>query len=244
MSTSEPVTMPHPNHPDDELLAALAAAEPDATASQSLAAHVAGCDRCTSVVADLRSLRTALGELPDVRPTRPLRFLPPAPEAAPAGRGLGWVELLRRVSGPVMGVATVLILVGAIGTAANSGVPKTASTTFDANSYAGAAASAAASAVPLAASPSGERTGDMVAPGTRSAGATPSPAPVFGGAGSALPVTSGRPQASGSSAPKAVGEASTGGPPFEAVLGIGIVLLAAALLARAAVRRREAPESL
>ena len=242
MSTSEPVTMPHPDHPDDELLAALAAAETDAAPNSSLAAHVVGCERCTGVVADLRSLRAALAELPDVRPTRRLRFLPPVPAAVPSTPRPGWVDLLRRVSSPAMALAAVLIVVGALGTATSS-APQAASTALDKGAGAPAAQPLGSSGRQEASAPAQDRSGSALTPGA-GATATPSAAPVFGNLSSPSAAASERLQSSTSSGPRAVDSAPSDRPPFEAVLGAGIVLLAAAFLARAAVRRREPPETL
>ena len=108
-----------PNHPDDKRLAALAASEPDAAADASLSAHVASCSRCSEIVADLSVLGTALADLPDVQPSRPLRLLPAADEAptpAPDRIG-GWA---RRFFAPVLASGVALALVGAIGTASPS----------------------------------------------------------------------------------------------------------------------------
>jgi hypothetical protein len=108
-----------PNHPHDERLAALASREPDAVSDAKLGAHVASCARCTEVVDDLSGLRSALAELPDVKPSRPLRLLPavdqaPAPMADRLG---GWA---RRWFAPVLASGAAVALVGAIGTAAPS----------------------------------------------------------------------------------------------------------------------------
>jgi hypothetical protein len=104
------------NHPDDERLSALASRETDATADTALTAHVSSCDRCTEVVDELGALRIALADLPDLRPPRPLQFVPPAEVAAPAAdRVGGWA---RRFFAPVLASGAALALVGVIGTAA------------------------------------------------------------------------------------------------------------------------------
>lgn len=227
MSTSDPTTMPLPNHPDDELLAALAASEPDVAADPSLTAHVASCERCTALVDDLRNLRAALAELPDIAPTRPLRFLPVV-EPAPAPILSGWFGVLRRVIGPVMGVAAVLILVGALGTAANSGIL-------------GQAGSGAAVSQDLAAQPPVPATssgGSRLGAGGGQPAATPTPPLSRGSLGNAdRKGATPPPQALVVTSPPA------GRPPFEWLLGVGVVLLAAAFVARGAVRRREPPET-
>ena len=88
--------MQHPTHPDDERLAALAGGDPEVASDAALRAHVDSCDRCADIVRELGSLRTALAELPDLVPSRPLQLLPPVAEPRAAARG-GW---LRRLAGP------------------------------------------------------------------------------------------------------------------------------------------------
>jgi hypothetical protein len=107
------MTMQHTTHPDDERLAALAGGDADATADAGLRAHVSACDRCAPMVDDLRQLRTALAELPDLVPSMPLQLVPPVPGLArrEAASG-GW---LRRLAGPVMAAGAGLVLVGAVG---------------------------------------------------------------------------------------------------------------------------------
>jgi hypothetical protein len=105
------MTMQHQIHPDDERLAALSGGDPEVASDAALRAHVESCDRCTDVVRELGSLRTALSELPDLVPSRPLQLLPPVAEPRVASRG-GW---LRRLAGPAMAAGFVLVAVGAIG---------------------------------------------------------------------------------------------------------------------------------
>ena len=106
-----------PNHPHDERLAALASADADATGDDTLAAHVAACVRCAETVAELGALRASLADMPDLRPSRPLRLLPDATSdggSAPDGDRLaGWV---RRVFAPLATAGATLALVGLIGT--------------------------------------------------------------------------------------------------------------------------------
>jgi len=99
-------------HPDDELLASLAADEPEAAGDAVLRAHVSGCERCGAIVSDLGALRTALAELPDVAPPRPLRLVPPVAESEPVR--LPW---FRRLVAPAMAMGGVMVLVGAVGLA-------------------------------------------------------------------------------------------------------------------------------
>jgi hypothetical protein len=107
------MTMQHETHPHDERLAALAEADAEATDDRALRDHVASCDRCRAVVDDLRLLRSALAELPDLRPSRPLQLLPPV--AAPAAPRAGALGFLRRLTAPAMAAGVALILVGAVG---------------------------------------------------------------------------------------------------------------------------------
>jgi hypothetical protein len=230
------MTMPTPNHPDDEVLAALAASEPDVVADARLAAHIGSCEQCTRVVDELRDLRSALADLPDIPPSRPLRFLPPVAETPASRVRGGWIGLARWVTTPLMGAAAVLILVGALGTAVNSGVgaggaaslskegaaaaSAAASTTSDAQHPVAGSVSAApgqlggSSATPYAADASGRNTFDNGS----TTQATPAPGSrTSTGAGSTRP-------------------------PFEWLLGGGVVLLALTLLARAYLRRRDPPE--
>jgi hypothetical protein len=62
-------------------------------------------------VRELGSLRTALAELPDLVPSRPLQLLPPVAEPQARARA-GW---LRRLAGPAMAAGFVLVVAGAIG---------------------------------------------------------------------------------------------------------------------------------
>jgi hypothetical protein len=103
-----------PNHPDDEVLAAYAADEADAVADPALTDHLAACERCGEVIADVRALRASLADLPDVRPHRPLQLLPPVDEPV---RSDGLVTWVRRLFAPVMAAGATLALVGAVGTA-------------------------------------------------------------------------------------------------------------------------------
>ncbi len=105
------MTMQHPNHPDDERLAALAGGDPEVASDAALRAHVDTCDQCAGLVRELGSLRIALAELPDLVPSRPMQLLPPVAEPLAPARG-GW---LRRLAGPAMAAGFVLVVAGAIG---------------------------------------------------------------------------------------------------------------------------------
>jgi len=99
-------------HPDPERLAALAGADPDALSDRELIAHVAECGACDGQVRDLRVLRAALAELPDLVPSRPLRLLPPVAEPTETAT---WRIGLRRAFAPLAVAGMVLLLVGGVG---------------------------------------------------------------------------------------------------------------------------------
>jgi hypothetical protein len=103
-------------HPDDERLSALAARDTEATEDATLTAHVTSCDRCAAAVRELGVLRTALADLPDIAPHRPLRLLPPVEADAPSAvdrLGL-WA---RRLFAPALTAGAALAMVGVVGTA-------------------------------------------------------------------------------------------------------------------------------
>ena len=100
-------------HPDDELLAAFAGADRHAIDDRALVDHLAACDRCAGVAGDLAFLRSALSELPDMAPSRPLQLIPPVSAAADRGAS-AW---LRRLVAPVIATGAGLLLVGSVGTA-------------------------------------------------------------------------------------------------------------------------------
>jgi len=235
--------MQQSSHPDDERLAALAASEPDALADSPLVTHVSGCPRCAPIVDDLRTLQATLAELPDIQPSRPLQFLPAVP--APADRGSRWVGLLRGITGPAMAVAILLVVVGGFGTAFSNGVgfgsagaaPAVASSgNVDARSLGGASAPATSeSGKGLSGQPA--RTGSPV---PVAAGSTASASAGESAATSASPSNDDRLQATYGSRGSAggTGEGEPGRPPFGLMLGSGVVLLAAAFVARGYLRRR------
>jgi len=233
------MTMQHLNHPEDERLAALAASEPDALTDSSLVSHVSGCARCAPMVQELRTLHSALAELPDIRPSRPLRFLPAVPERA--SHGFPWLGVLRGITAPAMAIAVLLIVVGAFGTAFSNGVgfmgsagaaPELNQTLSGAQSSGGGAAT-----VPLPAGKSAAAGASAVpgsaqfqSRGTPGASATPSLVPSnhdAAAAGHSLSAVS-----------RGATEVDTGRPPYALMLGAGVVLLAAALVTRGYVRRR------
>jgi anti-sigma factor RsiW len=106
------MTMQHTIHPDDERLAALVGGDPEATEDAALRAHAGECERCGRLVDDLRQLRSALAELPDLAPSRPLQLVPPVAEPVESSGAFGW---LRRMAAPAMAAGAGLALVGAVG---------------------------------------------------------------------------------------------------------------------------------
>ncbi len=112
------MTMNSAAHPDPERLSALAGADTDALADRDLTDHVAGCTVCEREVRDLTMLRSALAQLPDVAPSRPLQYVPPV--AAPAPQA-GWRVAFRRAFAPMAVAGMVLLLVGGIGATGSLG---------------------------------------------------------------------------------------------------------------------------
>lgn len=102
------------HHPDDERLSALASRDADATGDAALASHVSSCARCADLVAELGVLRMSLAELPDLRPHRALRLVPPVADATAADGTAGWI---RRIFGPALVAGATLAMVGLVGTA-------------------------------------------------------------------------------------------------------------------------------
>lgn len=220
------------NHPDDERLAALAGADPDVTGDRALREHVASCDRCTSLVADLTTLRSALAELPDLVPSRPLRFLPPALDPAPSfvERLAGWV---RRGFAPALVAGAGLVLVGAVGTANTTGILGQAAT---AGSTAGAAAeddTAAEQQQPAVLRESGaeeptESNGLLYMPGGDSMQDGAAPSGAAGGAAQAVPSSDETSRTFDAS----VGSSGPERSPWPMVLFSGAALLVAAFALR------------
>ena len=223
--------MHQPSHPDDQRLAALAASEPDAVADGPLVTHVSGCPRCAPIVEDLRTLRSALAELPDVVPSRPLRFLPPVPETTTARPG--WLGLLRGITAPAMALGVIMILVGAIGSTGIGSLGSAGAAPALTSSGAGAAQ---ASTAPAPAAQGGKTSGSPLASASQTTEGR------FGQVGS--PTASASDQSARAqyrpSTPTNGLFVETGSrrPPFEWLLGAGVVLLAAAFVARGYVRRR------
>lgn len=107
-----------PNHPHDDDLARFADADPQALGDSGISGHLETCDRCRTLVDDLRSLRLALSAMPDpaVAPPRPLRLLPPV-EARPATFADRVGAVIRGTFAPIMTAGAALALVGVVGTA-------------------------------------------------------------------------------------------------------------------------------
>lgn len=238
-------------HPDDERLAAVAGAEPEALADPTLSAHVAACERCTGLVAELRSLRVALAELPDVAPPRPLQLVPPVElEAAPGPAG--WAGLLRRLTAPAMALAVVLILVGAVGSTGSllrSAATDAGGVTAEALSGGGQGA-AAPSAAASAASSILDARGDYAAQPTPTA--VPPKVPTSGGiTGSVNGGASDQGASDQGASDRGASDRETPGPgtqgqgsglPYGWFLGAGVVLLAGAFLVRARTARSQESE--
>jgi hypothetical protein len=229
------------NHPDDERLAALAASERDALADAALVTHVADCPRCAPIVGDLRTLQSTLAVLPDIPPSRPLRFLPPVPDSYSPRRP--WLGLLRGITAPAMAIAIVMIVVGAIGTAGAGLGSFGAAGAAPAAGAGGRAAEASGAAAPAALQ--GRTAGESASPtgSQRDSLTYGSPAtPIFGAAGSPPPasaqVDAARKLGQPTSGQGSLGAVEPTRPPFEWLLGGGVVLLAAAFVVRGYVRRR------
>jgi hypothetical protein len=165
------MTMQYQIHPDDERLAALAGGDPEVGSDAELRAHVSGCATCLATVDELSLLRSALAELPDLVPSRPLQLVPPVaePRATKAG---GW---LRRLSAPIMAAGLGLVLVGAVGT---SGMLDSFAPAGGAAVYAPAAPSSKDMQDHAGGAPSTDSQPDSPAPGSFSGdGLTSQPSP-------------------------------------------------------------------
>jgi hypothetical protein len=104
-------------HPDDERLAALVDADPVDAADAAVRTHVAACSRCSSVLDELSAMRSALADLPDLVPSRPMRLVPPVAE--PRRSWLGTAA--RRLFAPVMVGGLALGVVGGAGSLSTLG---------------------------------------------------------------------------------------------------------------------------
>jgi hypothetical protein len=229
------MTMEPNHHPDDERLAAFAAGEPDV----ELRIHMQSCVRCRSVVDELTTLRTALAELPDLAPSRPLRLLPEVlePEPSAAERLAGWT---RRAFMPLLAAGFGLAIVGSVGTV---GSMFTMGSAGAAPAFAPQTTEFRASSAPRdavggeAASPSPDANSDALgaAPGgSKSATAAPAAA---GASASASPAAARAESASPSPAAERV-NAFEQSPPstprslWPMVLFAGVALIVATLLLR------------
>lgn len=241
------MTMQHESHPHDERLAALAGADREATDDRALRDHVAACDRCRAVVDDVALLRSALAELPDLQPSRPLQLLPPV--AAPARPRAGALGFLRRLSTPALAAGAALILVGAVGStgiinslggsaAAPAPMFQNVGENLDGSSEAGpsAAAAAASSALPDATDSRTSAEGSFDSVGSPAGVAEPPRAlgssSVEGYTASAAPTRQGDHQADLTSS-----DPPSGRLPWLVLLGFGVVLAGGSLLLRVTVPR-------
>jgi hypothetical protein len=227
------MTMSNASHPDDERLAAYADADRDAADDRSLREHLASCDRCSGLVADLTSLRSILAELPDIAPSRPLRLLPPAPLVPPSGRGLPW---LRRLVAPTIVAGIGLVLVGGVGTAALFG--QSAGALFTAGLAAGGSPRASSAGQQPAADGSNSGSMDRNKPSPAFGGATsPAPAP-----SSQAPNASPVPAALAGGGDKSAGQETTSGSPWAAtwlvLLVAGVALIVVGLVLRFSLQPR------
>ena len=242
------MTMEPNQHPDEERLAAFAGGDPDL----ELRLHLRDCGRCRSIIDELTILRSALAELPDLAPSRPLRLLPevPAPEPSTAERLAGWT---RRAFMPLLAAGFGLAIVGSVGTLGSSftlGGASGAAPAFAPVTAQSGASSAPRDAVGGAAStPSPSPNSDYpaaAAGGSKSSG-TPAPAEA-GESASETPAAralSASPSAAASSSPAAdrvnVFEQSPRSTPrslWPMVLFAGVALIAATLLLRWIVQPR------
>jgi hypothetical protein len=167
------MTMQSLPHPDDELLAAYAGGDPDVVGDAPLVAHLSACDRCRPVVDELSLLRTALGELPDLAPSRPLRLIPPVSTPVTPVARRSW---LRRLTAPAMAAGAGLFLVGALGLGVFGGMSSAFSNLGEnlkggANDQGGLPAAAPSSGVAI---PGDTSTGYLSSRGPRSV-ASPTP---------------------------------------------------------------------
>jgi hypothetical protein len=241
------MTMEPNHHPDDERLAAFAGGEPDV----ELRLHVRGCARCSSIVDELGVLRSALAELPDLAPSRPLQLIPEVPEPQPsaAERLTGWT---RRAFMPLLAAGFGLAVVGSVGSigstfsmGASGAAPALAPASRDlstsstpAEGGAAVAATASASTDGAAAAPE-QSKGASAAPGltaeSASGGPTATASPAVGSEAAESPSASPaaeRVNAFEQSPP------STPRSPWPMVLFAGVALIVATLLLRWIVQPR------
>jgi hypothetical protein len=212
-------------HPADDRLAALADDEPDARHDSALTEHVESCRQCTAVVEDLRALQSALAELPDLVPSRPLRLLPPAaPLDQPRTR---WVGTLRRLAAPALAIGVLLMAVGALGTLSSLGLGASAGAA-PASSQQYLSEDAGRPSAAASGSPSTARQ----VPGVLGSSATSPPAePAFGpGARTPTPSPNDQKNASASPTPAGLGGERAVEPPLAGVSLYPLILLLGAAL--------------
>jgi anti-sigma factor RsiW len=214
-----------PQHPLDERLAAYADGDADVLTDATLRAHVTSCERCALVVRDLGALRSALADLPDLVPSRPLRFVPPV--EAPAAAPTGFATLVRRLFAPALVAGAVLVVAGSVGMAAPTATAL----------LSGKAGAAAASDMSNDSSTEGVTAGQVSPPASaygpgsssRAGGDSGVPVPQAGG-GSTVPQVGGG--ASGRDDSRATPAAPM---PWLAITIIGAAIVIASLILRWAV---------
>jgi len=212
-------------HPADDRLAALADDEPDARHDSALTEHVESCRQCGAVVEDLRALQSALAELPDLVPSRPLRLLPPAaPVDQPRTR---WVGTLRRLAAPALAIGVLLIAVGAVGSLGSLGLGGSAGAA-PASSQQYVSGDLARPSAAGGVSPSAPQQ----VPAALGSGATSPPAvPAFGrGARTPTPSPKDQKNASASPTPAGMGGERAVEPPLAGVSFYGFILLLGGVL--------------
>ena len=240
------MTMKPNHHPDEERLAAFAGGEPDV----ELRLHARGCARCSAIVDELAMLRSALAELPDLAPSRPLQLIPEVAEPQPSAveRLAGWT---RRAFMPLLAAGFGLAIVGSVGTAGSmftmgsaGAAPALAPASRDLST-----SSTPAEAGAAAASASANTDGATAAPGSSKAA---SPAPGFvaqstsgGATATASPADGSESAASASASPAAERvNAFEQSPPstprslWPMVLFAGLALIVGTLLLRWIVQPR------
>lgn len=212
-----------PQHPLDERLAAYADGDGDVLTDGTLRAHVASCERCALVVRDLGALRSALADLPDVVPSRPLRFVPPVEAAAAAPTG--FAGLVRRLFAPALVAGAVLVVAGSVGMAAPTA---TALLSGKAGAAAGASDMSSDSSTEGVTAGQASPPGNAYGPGSpsRAGGDSGVPVPRVGG-GSTVPQVGG-----GSSGREDSGATPAAPMPWLAITIIGAAIVIASLILR------------
>jgi anti-sigma factor RsiW len=123
----------HTDHPDDDLLIALALDELDAGERTRVEAHLGACASCRGVVATLAGSIDSLRAAP--RPTAPAGILVELLEAQSTARverrWSWWGRLWQRRLVPVPALVVFLVLLGAAFWAGRRSAPSTVPTAFE-----------------------------------------------------------------------------------------------------------------